>query len=525
MGVYLNPGCGGFEKIIKSKYIDKTGLIRIMNRRIDTTDNLVCISRPRRFGKSFAAKMLCAFYDCTCDTKKLFSDFEISQDDSDTLHQNKYNVLYVDMAAVLSMYNNRTDETDKDVVAFLIRSIREEIIRALPSVAGVSEISACLLEYVNHTSREFVFIIDEWDVIIRECELSVQEAYFDLLRVWFKNNNFTPDAIACAYMTGILPIKKDGSQSAVSDFDEYSVLEPGEFAEYTGFTEDEVKRLCVEYDMDFEKAKKWYDGYSIGDIRSIYNPYSVMEAMKLHKYRSFWKRTSAADAMSSYIGLDIDGISEDVIKLTSKERIRVNTENFQNDTTSFKSKDDVLTLMIHLGYLTYSEDDGKAWIPNNEVMLEYENLLQHPSNERLVDLIRRSEQLLNDTLEGNEKAVAEAVERIRETNYAPQYYNDEQALRYAIKFGYIVCVDRFMKVEELPSGRGLADVVYVPSRDSAYPAIIIELKWDREDAYTQIDDRKYQSVLEGYVGEVVKVGITYDAKSKHHECRICRERI
>ena len=523
MGGFLNPGKAGFERIVNGKYIDKTGHIDVINARINTSDSLLCITRPRRFGKSFAVDMLSAYYDHTCDSRDLFRGRRISSLDSFEIHLNKYHVISIDMAGAISRLK-RKEKTIKNIVNFVCDGLKNEMISTYPELSGLSDVSECIEKCVERTGRKFIFIIDEWDAVIREAkdDTVTQQSYLDLLREWFKNRNFTPKVVACAYMTGILPIKKDGSESAVSDFKEFTILDPGPFTEYTGFDEKEVRDLCEKYHMDFSLMKKWYDGYEFEKIGSIYNPYSVMETIGTGNYASHWKKTSAAENLITYINMDEDGLQADILKLLSGEHLKVNTRGFNNDVESFNSKDDVLTLLIHLGYLSYDKNTERVRIPNEEVKLEFTDILDKPKHTRLLHLVRLSEKLLEDTLAGNETAVAEAIEKVRETNYAPQYYNSEQALRYCIKFAYIVCVDRFLRIEELPSGRGLADVVFIPRHDTAYPAIIIELKWDKdeEQALGQIDDKKYAAVLTDYHGDVVKVGINYDSNKKIHSCRI-----
>ncbi len=525
MGVYINPGNGGFERIISGKYVDKTGMIDELNLRIGTTNSLVCVSRPRRFGKSFAVDMLCAYYDHTCDSHNLFNNMEISRTQNYEKHINKYNVISIDMAGAISKLK-RKNGSIADIVGFVCDGIRDEIVDSYPQLSGISDVSDCISKCVDVTGRKFIFVIDEWDAVIRDAkdDNATQESYLNLLREWFKNRNFTRKVVAGAYMTGILPIKKDGSESAVSDFKEFTILDPGPFTKYTGFSEEDVKSLCEEYNMDFDLMKKWYDGYEFESIGSIYNPYSVMETISIGDYSSHWKKTSAAENLITYINMDEDGLQSDILKLLSGEHLRVNTRGFNNDVESFNSKDDVITLLIHLGYLSYDKKTQRVRIPNEEVKLEFMDILEKPEHTKLLQLVRVSEKLLDDTLAGNEEEVANAIERVRETNYAPQYYNNEQALRYCIKFAYIVCVDRFLKIEELPSGRGLADVVFIPKRDTAYPAIIIELKWDKDDeqALLQIDDKKYTTALNGYTGDIVKVGINYDSDKKIHSCKINR---
>lgn len=527
LGKHFNPGNKAFSEIVNGNYIDKTGVIDLINERINTPDKLICVSRPRRFGKSFAAKMLCAYYDCTCDSHSLFDDRKIRESETYEEYLNKYNVISFDVTGFISTLKQSGDEVKLSCIPNMIaEDLKNDLVAVYPELAKYTRLEDCLLECVRITNREFVFIIDEWDALIREAkdDYKTQEAYLNLLRGLFKNNDVTPYVIAAAYMTGILPIKKDGLQSAISDFREYSILDARCFDQYTGFTEDEVKAICNCHNMDFSEARKWYDGYTVGRIKSIYNPYSLMEAMDAGRYRSYWKYTSAADSLETYINMNYEGLQEDVIRLISGESLEVNSFDFANDLKSFKSKDDVLTLMIHLGYLTYDEETELVRIPNEEVRTEFTKLLGNHNASGMAELIKASEQLLNDTLSGNTAAVIYAIRQIRESNYAPRFYNNEQALRYVIKFAYIVCVDRYMKVEELPSGKGIADVVFIPKRNSIDPAMVVELKWNKtsDAAISQIRDRNYPAVLAGFDGEIVLVGINYNDKTKEHTCKIDR---
>ena len=523
MGIYVNPGNGGFKRILKGDYIDKTGMIEIINNCIDSSNILICISRPRRFGKSYAAKMLCAYYDHTCKSASLFDDKEISKSDSYEDHRNQYNVIYLDIAAFVSDVR-RQDGNIKAVVNEIVESVRAELVEDYPELKNIKKLTKCMTEYVKLSKKKFVFIIDEWDAIIREAknDTETQKAYLDLLREWFKNGNFTSEAVAAAYMTGILPIKKAGSESAISDFIEFTILQPGPFVRYTGFTETEVKKLCEQHHMDFEQAKQWYDGYDFKRSEPIYNPYSVMMAMQMGEYRSYWRKTSTAESLKTYVGMNMDDLQNKILRLIAGEPVKVYTDDFENDFETFNSSDDVLTLMIHLGYLVYDSETSQARIPNEELRIEFKRLISRPSNKRLSDLVRESEKLLQDTLNGNEAEVANAIVRVRDTNYAPMFYNNEQALRYVIKFAYIVCVDYYLKVEELPTGHGIADVVFLPKRDTSLPAMIVELKWNEtaDSAIQQIKEKRYPAILEGYVGEMVLVGINYDEKSKKHSCKI-----
>ena len=527
MGNYLNPGNEEFKRIIKSDYIDKTGLISIINSKLDTKKNLICVSRPRRFGKSYAAQMLCAYYDCNCDSRQLFDGYQIANTKDYSNFLNKYNVIYLDVTSFLSDANSSGTDINsivRDIQKAIINDVAEEV----ASINSNNSFTNIILKYVEATERKIVFIIDEWDAIIREAKDNdkLQAAYLNFLRGLFKNGNFTSKAVAGAYMTGILPIKKDGSESAVSDFDEFTIINPGKFAEYTGFSEADIVKICAENksDITIDELKAWYDGYSFPNGNPIYNPYSVTQAIENGRLESYWRKTSAAENLFMYINMDFKGLQEDVARLISGESLPVDVNNFNNDVETFNSKDDVLTLLIHLGYLSYDYDNKTVTIPNKEIRNEFESLIKNESKSKLADLVNKSDKLLEYTLNLDGESVAKVIDTIRCSEYAPTFYNNEQALRYVIKFAYISCVDTYKRIEELPSGKGVADVVYLPNRTSNLPALIVELKWNKTDeaAITQIKEKDYPVVLRDYYGEIVLVGINYDEISKLHSCKIER---
>ncbi|MCM1025171.1 MAG: ATP-binding protein [Roseburia sp.] len=526
MGAYFHPGNAGFQEILQSEYVDKTGLIALINETIGTTGKLSCVSRPRRFGKTYAAKMLSAYYDCSCDSRRLFDDRAIAGTEGYLTHLNQYHVVSIDVAGFVSGVRKRHGAMG-DMPERMEEKLYQELVSFDSELGEEKSLADCLIRCVEKTGRQFIFILDEWDAPIREAreDPAAQTAYLNLLREWFKNNNFTPRVVAAAYMTGILPIKKDGSQSAISDFMEYSIVNPGRFARFTGFLEEEVEGLCADHGMRFEEARQWYDGYDFPGVGAIYNPYSVMCAIHFQEFQSYWRKTSAAESLFTYINMDFEGMQEMVSRLISGEEIEVDIDGFENDFETFRSRDDVLTLLIHLGYLTWNRRENTARIPNEEVRAEFRKILKGGNvNRKWIDLIRRSQRLLEDTLAGKEDAVIDAIQAIRDTQYAPTFYNDEQALRYVIKFAYIAAADQYLKIEELPSGKGIADVVYLPKPRTVCPALVVELKWNKsaEGAIRQIKERNYPAVMRDYGGEIVLVGINYDEKSKKHSCVIER---
>lgn len=385
MGFYLNPGNSGFSRIRNDLYVDKSGLIALINSSIDTTRSLTCVSRPRRFGKSFAAQMLCAYYDRTCDSGLLFNDLDIARDADYTKHLNHYDVIYVDMTGIRPFSGNY-----RSIVPYLNQKISEELKDAYPGIKPELDLPYALDSVVNLTSSRFIMIIDEWDAPIREAP-EIQEEYLMFLRSLFKNSAITAKVFAAVYMTGILPIKKDESQSAISDFQEFTMLKPGPFAPYVGFTEEEVIRLCKNASADYSKMKAWYDGYSLRGIGSIYNPDSVVKSLLYGDYDSYWIEASAANSLMNYISMDVNGLHKTVAELIGGVEVAVDTKGFSNDLITFRGRDDILTLLIHLGYLAYDESTKKAHIPNEEVRLEFVRTIREERNPRTIQRVPAEE--------------------------------------------------------------------------------------------------------------------------------------
>ena len=526
MGMYLNPGNSGFAGIRKDIYVDKSGLIGLINETIGTPRRLTCVSRPRRFGKSFAAKMLCAYYDKTCDSSALFDDLAIAADSriNGTYEQyrNRYDVIYLDMTNIIGKAGNRA------IVAFVEDRVTEELLEAYPGIRRGNAFDETLMRAVELTGNPFVMIVDEWDAPIREMP-KIQNQYFRFLRTLYKGSGTTDRIFAAVYMTGILPIKKDGSQSAISDFKEFTMVKPRKFGRYVGFTQVEIQKLCQEHGCDFEKMKQWYDGYIFRDVGPVYNPGSVMEALHNQDFDSYWTQTSAAESLMGYISLDFDGLSKTVAELIGGGQITVNPKGFANDLVTFKNRDDVLTLLIHLGYLAYEETTGKACIPNEEIRIEFARIVREVKRDDTIRRVRESDQLMENTVCGNADAVALQIEKIH-AEEAPLHYNSEQALRSVIKRAYFSCGDEYILFEEMPAGAGYADIVYLPKKDSLLPALVIELKWNRTayGAIRQIKDRNYPEAIRGYGGDILLVGINYSKDAppgkRKHSCVIERWR-
>ena len=525
MGIYLNPGNNAFARIINSGYVDKTGLIGLINESIGTTRNLTCISRPRRFGKSYATQMLCAYYDRTCDSHTLFGRYTIAADRTYEEHINKYHVINLDITGFISEMR-KTGESLRDLPMRISAALQNEIRRVCPDINEAENLNDSLIRLVNDTGTKIVFIIDEWDAVIREAyeDEEAQERYLNLLRGWFMNNNFTPQVIAAGYMTGILPIKKDGTQSAISDFREYTMIKPRKFGEYVGFTENEVKDICGKHSISFNSMKQWYDGYDFKGVGSVYNPNSVMQAVDNDDFDSYWTETSAAEGLMEYISKPYGGIAKIMAELIGGVDVKVDTRGFANDLTTFRGEDDVLTLMIHLGYLAYDSEKGVARIPNEEIRREFQKSVRKVEHKATTRRLAESDQLFLDTIQGNEEAVAAQIEKIHSEETSPIHYNREDSLRSVIKLAYYTYKDHYIQWEELPSGEGYADIAYLPKKDSGWPTLIIELKWNEsaQGAIDQIRNKRYPEKLQDYGSNLLLVGINYNKKDKKHFCRIER---
>ncbi len=518
MGMYLNPGANKFRMSLNSEiYVDKTGMLAFLNKVIRTDQRFVCVSRPRRFGKTMAANMVSAYYDRTVDGAQLFQGLAIAADASFDSYRNRYDVLHLNMQEFLSRTQDMQGLLDR-----LRRIVLRDLQREYPDIDYFdrSDLIETLNDIYADTRRPYVIIIDEWDCVFRENrdDKVAQELYLDFLRDFLKDKSY----VALAYMTGILPIKKYGTHSALNMFDEYSMTNPGPLAQYVGFTTEEVQQLCEKYSMDFQTEKQWYDGYAFPQVGEIYSPRSVTASMYRQGYGPYWNQTETFEALRIYIDLNLDGLRDDVIRLMAGDRIGIDTGTFSNDMTTFHTADDVLTLLIHLGYLAYDESKKQVYIPNKEIMMEFVNATSVGGWDEIAKSIKASQALLEATWRGDEEAVAAGVEAAHfETSQLT--YNSENALSYTLSLAYYAAREYYTCYRELPTGKGFADLVFLPRPNHAdKPAMIIELKWDQtaETALQQIKEKRYPQSLKDYQGKILMVGICYDKKNKEHTCRL-----
>ena len=523
LGRFLNPDNAAFKRTLNSKiYVDKTEFLDFTNQMINTNSSFICNSRPRRFGKSVTADMLTAYYSRGCDSKKLFSDLKIGSLENFEENLNKYNVIQFDVQWCLEPAGN-----PKKLVDYITRNTLNELREEFHEIISeeIESLPDALSKINAKTGKQFIIIIDEWDVLIRDeaAQLDVQEEYINFLRGLFKVSE-PMKYIGLAYITGILPIKKLKTQSALNNFDEYTMLDAGEIAKYIGFTQDEVKKLCVKYETDFEKVRHWYDGYLLGEYH-IYNPKAVVSVVTKRTFQSYWSQTGSYEVIVPLISKNFDGLKTAIIEMISGDMVKIDTGTFQNDAVNFSNRDDVITFLIHLGYLAYDEKKQCAYIPNEEVRQELLKATRQKKWKEFIEFERQSDSLLDATLDMDEETVSAVIEKIHMQYTSAIRYNDENSLSSVLTIAYLSSMKYyFTPIREFPAGRGFADFVYLPKTEyiNIYPALLIELKWNKnvQTALEQIKKNLYPESLLSYTGDVFIVGITYDKKDKTHKCKI-----
>ena len=554
MGTYLNPGKSAYEEAVNSKiFVDKSEMIRYLNTVVKTKQKYVSVSRPRRFGKTMAADMICAYYDREADSRKLFSKRKLAESNSSVngeqelawdVFLGQFDVIRI----VMTRFFRKSMKVDK-ALDNLQKHVVRELKKTYPDIDYFDENS--LLQSIEDvclsTGQQVVIVIDEWDAVfrIRQNDKEGQTEYLDFLRDLLKDNS----NIALAYMTGILPIKKYGEHSALNMFTEYSMIAPRQFAPFTGFTEQEIRDLCAEYHMDYGEISNWYDGYVIsnqippeerdayrkGEYRghkiSIYNPLSVVESMTTGRIQNYWNKTESYEALAEYIRRDYDGLKDAVALLMDDGRLKIDISTYQNDMTTFHGRDDVLSLLIHLGYLGYDDETSEVFIPNKELLDEFRTSTKSSEWADTFEWFRTSQEVLKATWDENGDRVARLLEDAH-NKAGKKTYNDEAALSYSIQLAYYAAQKYYTLIPEFDSGKGYADIVLVPSpKYPDKPVLLVELKYEKsaDSALDQIRRQKYPDRLMHYKGNILLVAVNYDkgvrntsSDFKRHTCSIER---
>ena len=516
MGIYLNPDNDKFLEYYNSEiFVDKSGIIDVINGFLNTYNKYMCVTRPRRFGKTLTISMLNAYYSKGCDSKEIFDKLNISSSTTYFEHLNKHNVILVDMASLYS--DSRGEFLNK-----LKKNIIKELNEYFPGILTSDEntIGDAIKIINSKTNERFIFLIDEWDVIFREEPNSkLCDEYIMLLRSLFKASDVS-SCIDLVYMTGILPIKRYSTESALNMFKEYNMLDPDSLAQYISFTEDEVKELCSKYGADFVQMKKWYDGYHLGEFE-IYNSQSVVEAIRTKKFKDFWTSTGALESVTNYMNYDNGALKGKITRMLSGEKIPVNVLKFKNDLTKVNSEDAALTLLIHLGYLAYDEENKTCYIPNHEISNEFVLAIDDLNWVESYNPIVNSKELLEKTLKGDTDFINETLDTNHKELASMYTKNKEDVLGVIVRISYYYAKNFYFIRNEDTCTTGRADITFTP-RDNTHIPLVIELKADKlvEEAINQIKEKDYSSVFNGYKGKVLLLGITYDSSTLKHESKI-----
>ena len=520
MGMYLNPGNMALRQDMSGAvYVDKSLLIAETNRLANTPQRFVCVSRARRFGKTMAGTMLASYYSKGCDSRAMFDRLQIAKHPAYEQYLNKLNVVKFDLNAMFSSCRN-----PERFMEMVEQTLVEEFVEEFPDIrfSDFDTLDRAIARVYSKTGEQFVVIIDEYDVLVRErVPETLFQSYLRFLNGLFKNADLAP-AIALAYLTGILPIVRDRVQSKLNLFEEYTMVEPGALDPYFGFTAAEVKRLCDEHGMDYDECCRWYDGYHFRGVGEVFNPKSLVQAIARKRCGNYWSQSGSYDAVRDYIILNFDGVKDAVVRMMGGEKVDVRVSSFRNTMDSFHDKDDIFTYLLHIGYLAYDDEAQQCYIPNEEVRQQWFDALKITDDyQEIIKLLESSKELMNSLLAKDEAALAEALEHVHSTALAPNAYNNEASFQTVLGLAFFYANTKYTVYREAPGGKGYADLVLIPYLPNI-PAVVVELKRGHtaEGALQQIKERRYYEPLTRYEGRLLFAGVSYDPDTKQHTCRI-----
>lgn len=510
-----NTSKDGFSEARKGEYfIDKSQLILFTNSKLSTKEKWICVSRPRRFGKTFALEMLDAYYTKNGNAEGVFDGLAVRQSVEFYRHLNKHNVVSINFAKYFENYSPCDGG-----IALLSRHLMEDLKQEYADIVEDGmDLSLAFDAIQQEKGEKFIFLIDEWDSIFRyrKGKKREQEELLGFLKDLFKDRAY----VELVYMTGILPIKKYNTGSALNMFREYTIIDPKSLGKFFGFSKEELSILCQkDKGVSIEELTEWYDGYYIDDVGEIYNPKSVTEALSEGVCKDYWSKTGGFTELEEYITMNFDGLRDDITSLLSDERIPLNVVGFSNDLESFHDKDEVLTALVHLGYLTYRK--GYVYIPNRELREEFSATVMRLNWGTVSKLLNQSRQLLEATLQMDEEKVAQLLEDVHDNMQEFKEYNNEHTLKCVIHLAYYAAADMYELCFEKTAGKGYADCIMHPKKNNI-PGIIIELKYNKTvaESMRQIEDRKYPNAFADSVKQILLVAVNYDKKTKKHQCYI-----
>ena len=533
MGFYLNSTapCSLYRSETESSYfVDKSMLLEELFPFVEQGNKHICITRPRRFGKTLMANMIGAFFGKGADAHGLFDHLKISASKGYQKHLNKYDVIYIDFS---KMPNNCTSYTQ--YISRIEKRLKKDLTTAFPACDiepddSLWDILDCI--FAECDGQQFIFIMDEWDYIFHRDFVTEEDKKRFLI---FLSNLLKDHAyISMSYMTGILPISKYSSGSELNMFMEFKMTSMETFGEYFGFTDEEVdilyekyNCLCVKPQVSREGLQEWYDGYFTASGKRLYNPRSVVMALRFNQLSNYWTSSGPYDELFYYIRNDIDQIRNDLALMISGEGVDAKIDEFAASAMELKTRNQIYSAMVVYGLLTFTR--GKVYIPNRELMLKYEELLQSEKSLGYVyQLAHISDQMLKATLSGDTQKMTEILQYAHNTETPILSYNNEVELSAIVNLVYLSARDKYRIEREDKAGKGFVDFIFYPW-NTAEPGIILELKVDHsaEEALQQIRDKQYALRFQGrlgeaskYTGEILGVGIGYDKLTKEHQCKV-----
>lgn len=500
-----------YQKVINNRiFVDKSLMIEEVSKAIGTGNPYICITRPRRFGKTVNANMLGAYYTKACDSHEIFDRLAISAAEQYEKHINQYNVIHID-------FSNYPDYCGgyEDYIRDITETLKEDLREAYPQLGNREYRS--LSRMLQDTGETFIFILDEWDSIFYENFMTDRDksSFLKFLKVLLKDRPY----VELAYMTGILPITKYSSGSELNMFDEYDFMNDNIYDSYFGFSEEEVQRLCEENKtVSYEEMKLWYDGYYTSEGKSLFNPRSVSKALARGACLNYWTETGPMNEIADCIEHNVDEVREDIVKLVSGIPVEAELSGYSAAEQRLETREEILSAMVVYGFLSFH--NGFLKIPNSELMEKYQKVLARDSMGELKEIVESSKMMLEATLAMDSQKVAQYLEMVHDREIPFLKYHDENALSCVITLCYLYARKDYRIEREEKSGKGYCDYLFYPKK-GGQAAIILELKVGHtaEDAIMQIKKKKYMQKAEG-CASVLLVGIAYDKAQKRHHCVI-----
>lgn len=536
MGTYLNsitPYTLFKSESLSPYFVDKTLMLRELFPYVSAGNRHICITRPRRFGKTIMANMISSFFQKASDSSEVFDSLTISQVDDYRRYKNQYNVIRIDFSKMPRNCDSYTQYIER-IEALLIEDVKE----AFPQVK-INEADAVgdILESVFvQCGEKFIFVLDEWDFIFHRDFINEidKEKYVAFLSNLLKDRPY----VVLSYMTGILPIAKYSSGSELNMFAEFTMVNSPMFGEYFGFTDDEVDDLYRRYIVECDRQHKeksvtrkglrdWYNGYYTKSGERVYNPRSVVFALQFNNLANYWTSSGPYDEIYYYIRNNISDVRDDLALMISGESVTAKIQEYAATSMNLSTRDEIYSAMVVYGFLSYL--NGKVCIPNRELMEKFDELLvKNESLGYVYRLAKESEKMLKATLAGDTLTMERILEFAHNTEVPLLSYNHETELSAIVNLVYLAARDSYRVEREDKAGTGYVDFIFYPY-DTTADCIILELKVDHtpDEAIAQIIDKKYalkfMPKLAGqkiYTGRILAVGIGYWKESKKHSCKV-----